>query len=135
MGVPGDNDWVNLIQIGNDVCLLTDATQMLKIDLETFDTHDFKVWADDYTPSIGGALGPVPSWMKTGHVGTAGSAHPARRPGTNLYVDVLSEMGPVPLQQSFLDVYTFDATKVGPQNRNLIARVPCSKTPYLHGFA
>jgi carotenoid cleavage dioxygenase-like enzyme len=132
MKVAADNDWVNLIQIGDDTCLLTDAPQMLKIDLETLDTQETKVWADDVTPSMGGA---VPSWLKTGHVGTAGSAHPTRRPGTNTYVDVLSEMGPVPgVQSSFLDVYTFDATKVGPQNRELVARVPCKKTPYLHAF-
>lgn len=134
MNVPGDNDWVNLIQIGDDTCLLTDATQMLKIDLETFETHDFKVWADDFTPSVGGGLGPVPSWLKSGHIGTAGSAHPTRRAGTNTYVDVLSEMGPVPGQSSFIDVYTFDASKAGPQNRTLVSRVKAKKTPYLHSF-
>lgn len=136
MNVPGDNDWVNLIQVGGDTVLLTDATQMLKIDLETLETHDFKVWADDILPStaMGGGLGPVPSWIKKGHIGTAGSAHPTRRPGTDTFVDILSEMGPIPGQGSFIDVYTFDASTVGPQNRTLVARVKASKTPYLHSF-
>jgi carotenoid cleavage dioxygenase-like enzyme len=132
MKAGSDNDWVNLVQIGDEICLLTDAPQMLNMDLETLDVKEnFKVWADDTQPAMGP---PVPSWIQTGHVGTSGSAHPTRRPGTNLYVDILSEMGPVPGQSSFLDVFTFDATKNGPQNRTLIARVPASKTPYLHSF-
>jgi len=126
-----DNDWVNLVQIGDDTCLLTDAPQMLKIDLDTLETQELKVWADDTAPSVGG---PVPSWMKKGHVGTSGSAHPTRRPGTNTYVDVISEMGPIPGQKSYVDVYTFDAGKNGPQNRTLIARASSKMTPYLHAF-
>jgi carotenoid cleavage dioxygenase-like enzyme len=126
-----DNDWVNTIQIGGDTCLLTDAPQMLKIDLETLEITEGKEWADDTPSSMGGL---VPNWLKAGHFGTTGSAHPVRRPGTNSYVDILSELGPVPGEKSYLDVYTFDATKEGPQNRTLVTRVPAKKTPYLHSF-
>jgi len=131
MKVPADNDWVNLIQIGDDTCLLTDAVQMLKIDLATLETQDFQVWADDAAASMGP---PVPSWISAGHVGTSGSAHPTRRPGTSTFIDLVSEMGPLPGMTSNMDVYTFDATTTGPQNRTLIARVPSAQAPYIHGF-
>jgi len=132
MKVISDNDWVNLVQIGDDTCLLTDAVQMLKIDLDTLETQGQKDWADDTAPAMGGK---VPSWIEKGHVGTSGSAHPTRRPGTNTYIDLVSEMGPVPGQSSFMDVYSFDAGKSGPQNRKLIARAEASQTPYIHAFA
>lgn len=131
MKVPADNDWVNLIQIGDDTCLLTDAPQMLKIDLETLETEESKVWADDVQPAMGA---PVPSWISKGHVGTSGSAHPTRRPGTSTYVDLVSVMGPLPGENSSIDVYSFDASKTGPQNRTLLARVEASQTPYMHAF-
>jgi len=132
MKVPSDNDWVNLVQIGDDTCLLTDAPQMPIIDLETLEIKEtFKVWADDTQPGSGQS---TPNWIESGHVGTSGSAHPTRRPGTNLYVDILSVMGPAPGAKPSLDVYTFDATKNGPQNRTLIATVESDKTPYLHSF-
>lgn len=76
----------------------------------------------------------MPDWVKSAHVATSGSAHPLKRPDSNMYVDILSEMGPIPLQSSFLDVYTFDADASGPQKRTKIGSLKLSAAPYLHSY-
>jgi len=133
MKVPPDNDWVNVIQSGGKTLMLTDALQMLEMDIDTLQAKGPVPWADDVKP-IGGFGGLVPSWVQTAHMATSGSAHPVQRPGSNEWVDIVSVLGPVPgIQDSFLDVFTFPDA-LGPQNRTLIASIALPNLPYVHSF-
>jgi beta-carotene 15,15'-monooxygenase/beta,beta-carotene 9',10'-dioxygenase len=132
MAVPSDNDWVNTLQVGDKTLLLTDAPQMLELDLETLEVKGFHAWTDDKNASIGP---PVPDWIESMHMGTAGSAHPLKRPDSEMWVDVISSMGPIPgVQKSFLDIFTFRGDVSEPQARLKIASVELDQTPYLHSF-
>lgn len=41
-----DNNWVNTILVGGEAMMLTDATAMLRMDLDTLEFHGFKAWYD-----------------------------------------------------------------------------------------
>jgi beta-carotene 15,15'-monooxygenase/beta,beta-carotene 9',10'-dioxygenase len=132
MEVPSDNDWVNTMQVGEKTLLLTDAAQMLELDLETLEVKGLHTWSDDKDAAMGP---PVPDWLESMHVGTSGSAHPLKRPDSDIWVDLISSMGPIPgVQKSFLDVYTFRSDISGPQARTKIASIELDQTPYLHAF-
>jgi len=98
---------------------------------ETLETGGLKPWADDKPASMGP---PVPAWLEDLHVATSGSAHPVQRAGTNTWVDILSVMGPVPMEKSLLDIFTFEGDIGGPQNRTKLASIKVKETPYLHAF-
>merc|ERR1719454_1030676 len=102
MKAGGDNNWVNIISVGGELLMLSDTPVMMPVDVDTLKFSGIKPWLDDKQGSMS-----QPNWIKTGHVATTGSAHPVQRPGTNTWVDIISELGPVPTQHSFIDVFTF----------------------------
>jgi len=104
---------------------------MLRLDLETLEQEGLHPWLDDAPNAQGGV---APNWVTQGHMATTGSAHPVQIPGTNKYVDVLAELGPVPGEKSYLSVYTFDGDSIEPQNRPRIGKVALDAAPYLHSY-
>uniref|UniRef100_A0A7S1LN72 Uncharacterized protein n=1 Tax=Alexandrium catenella TaxID=2925 RepID=A0A7S1LN72_ALECA len=128
---PNDNNWVNVIPVGDDqVLLLTDSPQMLSMDLETLKISGRKVWSNDK----GSALAPPsPEWLGGLHAAPTGSAHPLRIPGTRTWVDVIGEM-PILLGHNWMDVYTFDGSQSGPQPRVKIGSIRTKDTQYIHSF-
>jgi len=127
-----DNNWVNMIPVGRELLLLSDTPTMVRMDLETLSCLGLKAWSDDTTPPMGP---PSPNWVSAMHVGTMGSAHPLLRPGSSTYVEVMDEIATVPvLTKPKVDIYTFEASAVGPQARRKIASVEADGTRYFHSF-
>jgi len=119
--------------------MLSDTPHMLEMDLDTLDVQGNLVWSDD-TPS---GTGPNPEWAAPLHAVASGSAHPIPFTGSNIYVDIVTEVmeGPglclVPSTKvdcHTLDVYTFDADATGMQSRKLLTKLPFNAAPYVHSF-
>jgi len=131
-----DNNWVNVIEIGGKVVMLSDTPHMLEMDLDTLDVQGNVVWSDD-TPS---QTGPNPTWAAPMHAVASGSAHPVPFTGTNTYVDIVTEVmeGPglclIAADCHTLDVYTFDADDTHMQSRKLLTKLPFNAAPYIHSF-
>jgi carotenoid cleavage dioxygenase-like enzyme len=126
-----DNNWVNIIEIGGRVVMLSDTPHMLEMDLDTLDVTGNFAWSDDKDSSTG----PVMDWATTGHVVASGSAHPIPFAKSNTVVDIVTEVATV-FGKSYLDVYTFQSDATGLQPRTRIAQLPFDKdkAPYLHSF-
>jgi len=132
-----DNNWVNVIEIGGRVVMLSDTPHMLVMDLDTLDVTGNLVWSDD-KPS---GTGPNPDWASPLHAVASGSAHPIPFHNSNTYVDVVTEVmeGPglclfPPVDCHFLAVYTFESDVSGMQSRKHLRSLPFSSAPYLHSF-
>jgi carotenoid cleavage dioxygenase-like enzyme len=124
-----DNMWVNSMVIGGEAVWLSDVPRMLSMDLESLDVKGFKTWADD-----GQMMGlPQPDWVLPDHMASLGSAHPVKRPGTEIVVEVLSEMQ-LGLGSGYTDIYTFDASVKGNQSRQRQARIKEDDPQYFHSF-
>jgi carotenoid cleavage dioxygenase-like enzyme len=126
--IGGDNNWVNGIQVGNEVLMLSDTSLMLRLNLETLEQPGYKSWSNDHKGR--------PSWMKSGHRAfSSGSAHPVRRPGTNTWVAIASEGTIIPFEKSHVAFYTYEGDVAEEQPRNLIGRsAPLTKSPFMHSF-
>jgi len=124
-----DNNWVNVIEIGGRVMMLSDSPHMLEVDLDTLDIKGNLEWGDD----VDTTTGPAMDWATSGHVVATGSAHPIAFPGTNTVVDVVTEVS-TGLAKSLLGVYTFQSDATGLQNRTMLAQLPFTHAPYLHSF-
>lgn len=127
---PNDNNWVNMIPIGDEFAWLSDVPTMVTMDPKTMNITGHKTWADDQK-GISGV--PEPSWVRLGHMASGGSAHPLLIPGTHTVVELLTEM-PMAFGNYYTDIYTFDASKSGPQTRTLIASIETDKPMYFHSF-
>lgn len=127
-----DNNWVNLIHVGGEGLLLSDTSNMLRMDLETLGMLGIKTWLDDSKTL------PGPDWQHVGHIGVIGSAHPIQRPGTSTWVAMVVEMPLIPpsthLTSGYVSIYTFDGSIRQPQNRNLLASVQMDETQHMHSF-
>merc|ERR1719506_3020997 len=109
---PNDNNWVNMIPIGKQAVWFSDTPTMVVMDPETMNCTGYKTWADDAT-----VLGKAqPKWLRMGHMAAGGSAHPLPRPGTKSVVEIIAS-APALLGNHYVDIYTFDATVEGLQNR------------------
>eukprot|EP00928_Gymnodinium_smaydae_P049519 TRINITY_DN33244_c0_g1_i1.p1 TRINITY_DN33244_c0_g1~~TRINITY_DN33244_c0_g1_i1.p1 ORF type:complete len:542 (-),score=61.17 TRINITY_DN33244_c0_g1_i1:249-1874(-) len=116
---PLDNNWVNMIPVGDEALLLTDAPLMLKFDLKTLNVTGAYPWEDKLETKY--------------HRSTTGSAHPVLRPGTEAtYVSIASMMPIMPFVSPAIAVYSIDA-KQG-KKRSIIASVPTKHVQYLHSF-
>lgn len=126
---PNDNNWVNMMPVGDKLIWVSDTVTMVQMDPETMNCTGVKQWGDDVS-----FLGhQKPNWTPKGNMAAAGSAHPLFRPGTNDVVEIMSVM-PVAIGKHSLDVYTFDASKLGMQNRTLVTSIPADVIQYLHSF-
>lgn len=118
---PMDNNWVNLLPLGDEALLLTDAPLMLNFNLETLAVSGEHHWEDN-------AL----SYSKV-HKPTTGSAHPLLRPGTEAtYIDIASMLPISPFAHFEIAVYSIDA-KAG-KERSLVAKVPAKGLMYFHSY-
>lgn len=127
---PNDNNWVNMITVGDQALWLSDTTVMVTMDPETMVTSGWKSWKND-KQSMGHAF---PEWVSSAHMGAGGSAHPLVRPGTQTVVEILVEMPILPLGNYYLDIYTFDASAVGSQDRTRMANLKIDDLQYIHSF-
>jgi len=126
---PNDNNWVNMVVIGDELVWVSDTLTMVVMDPVTMNVTGHKTWADD-KKGITGL--PAPSWALKEHAPSGGSAHPLLIPGTQTFVEILTEM-PLVLGNYFVDVYTFEA---GVKNgtRTKLASIEANKLQYFHSF-
>ena len=124
-----DNNWVNMVVVGDELIWVSDTTTMVVMDPLSMSVTGHKTWADD-VQSMAGI--PAPSWTLNLHAPSGGSAHPLLIPGTQTFVEVLTEM-PLGLGNYYVDVYTFDA---GVKNgtRTKLASIETNKLQYMHSF-
>lgn len=116
---PMDNNWVNMMPMGKEALMLTDAPLMVRFDLETMAVSGAYPWEDKL------------DWKY--HRATTGSAHPLLRPGTeSTYIEIAAMVPIVPFAHPFISVYSLDS-KVG-QKRTLLAKVPMKSLLYFHSF-
>ena len=96
------------------------------------------MWSDDASGTSGNPewARPKEFWPIVGHVVATGSAHPVRRPGTNTWVGIISEMGAMmPWGKHYIDFFTFDGDQADLQPRKKVGRVgPLKKPGYVHSF-
>jgi len=130
---PNDNNWVNMIAVGDEAVWVSDTPTMVSMDPKTLNVTGIKAWADD-TKSMAGSS--QPSWTPSMHMAAGGSAHPLLKPGTqHTYVDIMTMQPMMPLSKDFyIDIYTFDVSVQGPQNRTKVASVPADAGFYMHSF-
>jgi len=122
---PNDNNWVNMIPVGDKGVWVSDTPTMVTMDLDTMNVTGIKKWANDVK-----SMGMVkPDWLEGEHLPAGGSAHPLLRPGTQTVVEVLIE-SPLMMGNYFVDLYTFDASVSGPQNRTKFGRVEVEVAQY-----
>jgi len=126
---PNDNNWINMLPVGDKALWLSDTPVMVSMDPETMSTSGWKTWKNDKT-SMGKSL---PEWVREEHLTAGGSAHPLLRPGTQEVVELLVEM-PLVLGNWYLSLYTFDASVVGPQDRVKMVSLKISGAQYFHSF-
>jgi len=127
----GDNNWVNSIQVGSEVMLLSDTALMMRLDLDTLAQPGRKKWSDDKRGTSGN-----PSWAlpMPGHMVATGSAHPVRRPGTNTWVGILSQMA-VLSKTNRIDLFTYEADTDAPQPRlKFGSSGNLKKSAYMHSY-
>eukprot|EP00928_Gymnodinium_smaydae_P065598 TRINITY_DN48704_c0_g1_i1.p1 TRINITY_DN48704_c0_g1~~TRINITY_DN48704_c0_g1_i1.p1 ORF type:complete len:564 (+),score=70.96 TRINITY_DN48704_c0_g1_i1:67-1692(+) len=114
-----DNNWVNMLPMGEEALLLTDAPLMLKFDLKTLNVTGAYPWED--------------SLELKHHASTTGSAHPVLRPGTEAtYVSIASMIPTMPFVSPAIAVYSIDAKRG--KKRTMLASVPTKYVQYLHSF-
>lgn len=131
---PNDNNWVNMLAVGNEALWLSDVVLMMVMDPVSMNFSGPKKWADDSKTITGQTQ---PKWTSVDHVASGGSAHPLFRPGTTTLVGIASEMPMVKvptLTHFLLDLYTFDAAVTGPQNRVRFAQLEMDAPQYFHSF-
>jgi carotenoid cleavage dioxygenase-like enzyme len=111
-----DNDWVNAINVGNEVMMLTDSAAMLRIDLDTLAYLGEKQWVNDSIPT------------------RVGSAHPVLRPGTQTWVGVAAEMG-LTSDKNHMEYFTFEGDVAGLQPRPVMGKTGNLKhPPFMHSY-
>jgi len=126
-----DNMWVNMMPIGGEGVWFSDMSNMLMMDLETLEVDGLKPWGDDSTSEH--MASPQPDWIEPQHKAAGGSAHPLPRPGTQTVVEIMTEM-PLGIGEHYTDVYTFDASMKGKQNRTRLFRIKDKGPQYFHSF-
>jgi carotenoid cleavage dioxygenase-like enzyme len=127
---PNDNNFVNMIMVGDQAVWVSDSLTMLRMDLDSMNVTGKQTWADDKI-SMGFAK---PAWTQEAHMAAGGSAHPITRPGTHTVVEMLVEMPLDPLGKYYLDLYTFDASMKEAQNRTLFAHIENDALQYFHSY-
>lgn len=126
---PNDNNWINMIVVGNEAIWVNDVPGMVAMNLKTLNFTGFKAWADTKT-----SMGiPMPNWFRSDHLIGGGSAHPLMRPGTTTVVELVTET-PLVFGSYFLDLFTFDAALHGPQARTKFASLEMTNNQYFHSY-
>jgi len=130
---PNDNNWVNMIPVGDEALWLSDVPLMIGMDPKTLNVTGPKAWADDKKSMTGTTQ---PSWVQSTHMASGGSAHPLLLPATpSTYVDFLMAQPMMPWDKSYyIDVFTFEASASGPQSRKRIASLQTDSGFYMHSF-